>query len=596
MANAESRLKESTPSLKKGLYIPLKDIFVDTFRTDSYPASEKATKIFTQIFDCIPPELLKRAEIRGSTSLYGVLQQQGVHRRGTISAAFMTLLDQEIQQAQSLPETAKALSNMEFGPNIDISFAGADRIEFETISQKIQALISKEMSRFPQKKIIGPNSPLSKERGVSSRRVVTRFLRSQTPGHIDNMFVDVDSIGKETADTVPLGHLYFAADYTTYSQEDTFETRRDPKHALSWDLCTGTIEKHGTEYFIVYDENNIKKIMSPMKIGPEFSSLPASQRFLLLLRAAQKGATAEDNLKQSSKGRRALHLGNGRAPAIDPFHVQRLKNEISPEELQSELATMSAEKRSGFESYVRQYMLTGLFYPHKFNEYCRELGVYRFFPNLNLDDEQSKKLGMYMEKRMPQENYEKRLYESTHPYDAWYLNRLWRLGIFDIRHTTHGYQFYEQLQKFVNPFELFLLGLKKTNGSNIINPTNSIFFELNKLLQLSPSSDPLPEDSHTPLIPLRSDTELQKIFEFDMSKYEYGIAALVGLAESLALIIPALTLPPTSTFNSFDYLCGLHAFGKILMAFVGFSGYQAIQIALGKYSLETHQKEAGKKG
>jgi hypothetical protein len=602
MVRTESNLLQPEVASNMGLMIPLRDVFVDMLRTDNYPSAERITRSITRIFDCLPVDIISKIRIRGSTPIYAELKKKNkIHRRGTISFSLMSHLDNEIREIQDL-NIAQAISQMNFAPNIDIYFEGLGEKEFIekmtifrnnlkklSLSSKFPGKNNNDLLLNPNNWLIGLNSPLEEKREVSIRKTRIKIKKGKTKGLVDNLFLDLASVGKHERDIVPLTHMYFAADYRKYSDK-TFETRRDPKKAISWDLTAGTIQKIGKEYIICYSKEDMDRLHRPITIGENFKDLPADQRFLLLLRIAQKASMGESLLNQSDEGRNALIEREGMAPAITQETIDRLKVEITPGMLKVKLDSMLPSERKEFESYVQQYMLTGLFYPHKFNEYCRELGIYHYFPQMNLSDKQSKVVGQYLEQIVPIEEYERILYESTHPYDVWHNNQSWKIGQFDVmKAPTYDPEFYEALNKFINPYALFMLAVQVA-GFPIQNISNQPFKRLDKLLSLSTKKNIGISEKVYPLRNL--DKDYRSLFEIDISKIDIPFALTISTLESLALIIPAFL----NSDVSFNYVANVMALSKYIMLFFGFSGLSAIRLATGKYSIEKHIQESGDKG
>lgn len=495
----ESSTKIRSEQAKATIFrVPFEHIFLDALRINENPDPEKASYLFTKMLDCIPEELLPQLYIRGSTSLYAALQQQlDIHRRGTISFSLMTYLSDDLYQARNLP-IAQALTQMSYAPNIDTFFKNVGEDEFKAITKNITARLSsfkeeksspvfnslkKELDiSLPQEDwLIGLNSPLCKKREWGKRKTHFVIKNRRTPGGVASMFASIIGQGKENIDTVPIGHLYLAADHEQYPEG--FDTRKDSRYALSWDLCMGHLQKENGKYFIVFDEENMNRLYSPMTIGQDYHDLPASQRFLLALRATQKGAMSEELLQQSEEGRNALQTRHGLAPAIDPETLTRLNMEITPEELQKDLAAMTLDERRDYEAYVEQYMLTGLFYPQKFIEYAQATGIMRFFPNLSsIHSDQWGSLRMLL----PEHNtYSQSQYRATHigetnhsPGAGGFLNA--------DNLIVHG-ETQANMDQFINPYQSFIEGLKQINLISVHLDPLTPFEVLDTLLALHDS-------------------------------------------------------------------------------------------------------------
>lgn len=139
--------------------------------------------------------------------------------------------------------------------------------------------------------------------------------------------------------------------------------------------------QYDREMYYHYSKEELQVLTTPIQVGKEFGSIEKeTDKFLLALRAAQKGAMYEDLLSLSSVGRAALSSGR-LAPAIDPSAIQVFED-ISVSKFKQELHDMDSPKRKTFEEQVLKSMMTGFFYPQKFIEYARMIGIFRFFPHL----------------------------------------------------------------------------------------------------------------------------------------------------------------------------------------------------------------------
>lgn len=236
------------------------------------------------------------------------------------------------------------------------------------------------------------------------------------------------------------------------------------------------------EHYFGIQKDSLQILCQPIRVGEKFKHIRKStDKFLLALRAAQKGSMYEDLLQLTVEGRLAL-ASTQRAKAIDPSAIQVFQD-ISLEDFKTELQAMDPKTRQTYIEKATKIMMTGLFYPQKFLEYAKEVGIFRFFPNLHhllIDEVYDKVL--------------RQLNTELQPWDK-YLENLHAATFFDEDHDPllfldAGAQQLESLQRradFVNPYQAVFYALTKEGvvPKYIHFHTTSYLQQLGQMLSLN---------------------------------------------------------------------------------------------------------------
>ena len=429
-----------------GLWMPLSNILEDLYRPGFPPSAERMHPIALGILEAVHKSG-GSVSVRGSTLPYAANKLEGIERRGTLSMAVQTVLSPAIEKYPHL-KSLQALARLQNHSDFDLMIDGIDIDHFDKLNEQIRNAIDGEFR--------DPFTPVG-ESFVSRKRLES--LDEKGPvriTHEDGLIGEIP-YGEVHATTKEGQHLFTGFWTPRILPDGIYDIRRDPKYALSWDArVTGhlvsdlpadvapvarvAIEKktlmkkphekrlihesgvfpladfvRGRDLWLHIPNEDMDVLGKPIEVGRQFRELPIVEKFKLAVRAAQKGALAEENLRLTEDGRlnRAAQFGVGAALSYD---AKAAFHQISVDEFGDAMKSLSAGEFEELRKELMESMMMGFFYPARFIEYGLAADIFKFFPllrNITYDE------WLEVSRTLPgHEEYLRTQYISTHFWEA----------------------------------------------------------------------------------------------------------------------------------------------------------------------------------
>lgn len=437
---------EHVGEMQHGLWFPLSGVLDDLYRPGIQPTSQEVYPIVRSLIESFDG---LDVGVRGSTAIYKLLNVSNIERRGTISAALQTKLKPAAETVSDSP-SAQALIDLQNASDFDFFLPGVDAESFDTVTARVEDRI---MDHAARKSAFQKNKD-EVMAGQTKWSITTNNKKEDVVLNLDNGVVS-SGIPYSEINVATSGGKKLATVFWTPGEidsENIQDTRRDPRFSLSWDVAScGALKKDlpaelkedaewvdsarrlvgnpgynrmtnaagvfapspflkkESDVWFHIPKENVDALCRPIEIGSGFFELPALEQFTLALRAAQKGALAEENIYLSND----RINDNSKTPAISP-EASAIFRAIDPEVFREQYSLLSIDDKKEFDKEIMQYMMMGLFYPQKFITYCSELGIFRFFPQLQ--DIHLQEWESVMGKLPDHRLYTKRQYIGTH-YD-----------------------------------------------------------------------------------------------------------------------------------------------------------------------------------
>lgn len=441
---------ENSPDIRGGIIVPFSNMVEGLFRPDFPTRASQMYPVMRAILDSVMEEEGIRVLVRGSTLTYAAGKAEGSEGWGTLTSAAQIMLRPVVDRFGHL-KSVQALQALINNSDLDLILEGVDDVTFEEVNARIKTRIDSALVEG-----VNQNGQESRTRKkVETPVEKSRIYIKHQDGAVANGTIPYGEVAARTESGQKLFTVFWSAE--SRSNNDEPDLRRGSDYSLSWDsnatgyliigadavderaYAASELRQKATrprekrmiavdgvfspadfvdakdDIWLHIPKEDLNILGSQIEVGSRFDELPVIDRFLLAVRAAQKGAIAETNLRLTENGiiNSVKEMGDGAAISLA---AKEVFSRISPDEFSNAYNMLPDEEKAVLQKEVMMSMMMGFFYPARFIEYGLATDIFRFFPQLR-DIDMVTWEGV-MSSLPPHEQYLKRQYIATHFWEV----------------------------------------------------------------------------------------------------------------------------------------------------------------------------------